>query len=917
MNEKRQQLTFDKGITNVPSDAICSDNELAECVGMTYEYGEHKPIQNPALFASSVPNLVFIHRHNGAERYITLSDGYLKWGTIVDGEYTHVANLKAVSGNVHVTSTGKILVVNDNNGLDYFLWKGNAYNEYSSALPEILIDLWLEDNKQLDSYDPYQNPTHIITVQDLASVTYDNNLAKFDLPSEKEKHDALQNAIIGAVSEKINTLHKLGAFCSPFWIRYGIVLYDGTVTHLSVPILAMPTVLRGAYFDHTNDGGDDEVTTQRPPGSGISYKFKPNVGFGFLRAQLNASAVATLNEWRDLISAIRIYVSDEVKSYDMEGVWRFYNNVDDTDGPAVLLDNVCRREWPNSLIASPASSWHKYTAKNPIDSQTNQIVGANATAYIIPAYKAEDEFKKDLINQSVFYELLDIDIADISTSVVNIEDKIGKDALPNLTTKTQLKEDDYFSHARIKADNIYSYNGRLTISGITRTPFEGVHQFMLCESLAAYKYTIRVYIDANGEEVVASHYIKSSKSMQGKYFYYPDPRAKRAEIYQEGIDENNQTAWRLIYSITLREHPSLHGAYWFGDLPNENDKEYIQNLGYYDSCYPAGTVTSLPALSQTVERLNGQIQVSEVDNPFLFLAKGTYYLNVGKIVGLSVNTKALSEGQHGQYPLLVFTSEGVWALSVNKEGYYEAQDPISREVVNGGKPCIVQTDNSVYFASAKGLMRVDGSSVVCVSEQNKDIAKVLKNAFVAYDYKRSLLWIIGSAPTSGTQKCYVYNMKTGTFSTYERQQPYLTSMVNFYPDTLLCDASGNVHSLLDTPEEDEDTNTYAAVIETRPMKLENALALKSILEARHIMRLNRYEVTQTIDGAQVTTPQRGTMAFQIFASNNLDSWVEIKSTHGMPWKYYKFKYTFAGLKAIDRFAGTVLTTQERRNLRMR
>ena len=41
MNEKQQQLTFDKGMTNIPSDAICSDNELEECLNLYYADGEH------------------------------------------------------------------------------------------------------------------------------------------------------------------------------------------------------------------------------------------------------------------------------------------------------------------------------------------------------------------------------------------------------------------------------------------------------------------------------------------------------------------------------------------------------------------------------------------------------------------------------------------------------------------------------------------------------------------------------------------------------------------------------------------------------------------------------------------------------------------------------------------------------------
>ena len=50
MNEKIQQLTFEKGITNVPSDAVCSDNELEECMGLYHDGAEHRPIQKPVEY---------------------------------------------------------------------------------------------------------------------------------------------------------------------------------------------------------------------------------------------------------------------------------------------------------------------------------------------------------------------------------------------------------------------------------------------------------------------------------------------------------------------------------------------------------------------------------------------------------------------------------------------------------------------------------------------------------------------------------------------------------------------------------------------------------------------------------------------------------------------------------------------------
>jgi hypothetical protein len=95
------------------------------------------------------------------------------------------------------------------------------------------------------------------------------------------------------------------------------------------------------------------------------------------------------------------------------------------------------------------------------------------------------------------------------------------------------------------------------------------------------------------------------------------------------------------------------------------------------------------------------------------------------------------------------------------------------------------------------------------------------------------------------------------------------------------------------------TNTYNTNMLTRPMKLENALALKSIMQVKHIKDMH------------------GTLEMRLFASNNLTNWVELTSLKGIPWKYYRFRFDFKNLIATDRFAGTMLATQERRTNKFR
>lgn len=110
------------------------------------------------------------------------------------------------------------------------------------------------------------------------------------------------------------------------------------------------------------------------------------------------------------------------------------------------------------------------------------------------------------------------------------------------------------------------------------------------------------------------------------------------------------------------------------------------------------------------------MKVSMVENPFVFPAACTYTPSQGAIVGLSSNTVALSEGQFGQYPLYVFCSDGIWAMSVDTSGSvaYLAGNQVSRDVcVNAASICGV--GGGVLFAGKQGMMLIAGNSVKRIS----------------------------------------------------------------------------------------------------------------------------------------------------------------------------------------------------------
>ena len=282
---------------------------------------------------------------------------------------------------------------------------------------------------------------------------------------------------------------------------------------------------------------------------------------------------------------------------------------------------------------------------------------------------------------------------------------------------------------------------------------------------------------------------------------------------------------------------------------------------------------------------------------------------------MSTITQALSQGQFGQYPLLVFSESGIWAMSVDNTGLFKDIHPMSREVCNNAGS-ITQTDGAVFFTSEKGLMVVVGSEVKCVSEQLSgretnftgeiamgNIRDYMKDCFIAYDYRDSLLWIFNNSRThvvSGqtvpfnTDYCYVYAIKSGTFGKY-RFANAITNVVNNYPDYLLQSGS-TLFSLTGRQNINLDTDPYSGLMITRPMKLENGLALKSLMQIKNLRQFS--------SGA--------TLQLTLYASNDCEHWVQIPSLRGTPFKYWRFRFDFTQMKATDRYAGTIVITQERR-----
>jgi len=508
-------------------------------------------------------------------------------------------------------------------------------------------------------------------------------------------------------------------------------------------------------------------------------------------------------------------------------------------------------------------------------------------------YKTDSEIIDELKNKTQFYKLfsLKVDGEYMDGNVYDAKIVIKDHTVENLTTQEQLPKDDYYGWTKMVANKLYTYNNRINLMGIDRYPYKGFNEFTAVLGSSGEGFTFYTHIvNETMDTWVASD--NNSNVVEGTipgWLYYPDPNATEMIIRRTTTDLAG-------IRVKLSKHPMLNGAYAFVSLPTNEEI--------------SGSEAAPSVDSDAHEVIDSQIFTSVVNNPFVFESSGDNTVGTGKILGIVANTEAVSQGQFGQYPLLVFTDEGIYAMSVNSEGLYSSIHPISREVCNNANS-ITPTDKVIYFTSEKGLMATSGGEAVCVSDQlggdkNRGLPSdttpfksFLENCLIAYDYKASLLRIFNKNKTY----FYVYNTVDKVFSVcgnHAGSKIFCRTVANNYPDNLVQFTDSCVYSLLDIPMAEDDANNYSGRIITRPLKLGGSMTLKSLRAMKHLF-----------------DSDNGSVSVDVFGSNNGKDWCQLHSVYGKPWKYFKLEYTLKNFKAMDSFAGTIVEVQTRREDKIR
>ena len=912
-----QEIKY-SGFSAVPSDYECSDGSLAVSINLLPEDGALQPVIPPSEVMQLEDGEVvkYIHKTSAFTHYIVYSSTTGKISSI-DKSTSNRVNLGTLYSVSHFNAVGNTLLAFTNQGFHYYLWRNNAYTKLGDHIPDIEVSFGLVGHPRLFSLSDDSKSTFTINFDGISEDALYNELSETNKTKITDQIMAKVNKFVAQ-----ETVNK-GRFCFPFFVRYALRLFDGSLVYHSAPILMNPSTKAAPIVLWNRVKGKKSYTEAicdlMLVAASLDYKVVRN------------SDSYDLDDWSDIIKSIDVFISKPIYTYDQNGKITSFADTDNYTSKFIgrlyadNKDSVSSSKAEDKLLGSFSSKdfldyyceWsYAYIYAMYYSSDRTYP----ATTFCLPEF-TEGKISETLKNTSTFYKLCSIEIADALADNKRKDIVVDDEYLQSLVTREAMT-DDYLTHDQLHADYSFAYNSRLNLAGLKRKPFCGfVAQSMFAYCNGRYnmkpngttlnitmdtsstdEYQIAVYIKENGEEyavksgtgyyglfgmqlfnsvemVLGGSTTHMSKHSWGCYVFYPNPNA-----YKMVICNNNSPC----YAIDLKAHEFLNGAFAVLDYELVREKNFTS----LPSIYPTEYDNSFP-----IEIAN-KIYTSEVNNPFYFPLLGINTVGTGEIKGICSAAKALSQGQFGQFPLYAFTTEGVWALEVSSTGTYSARQPITRDVCINPDG-ITQLDSAVLFPTDRGIMLISGSQTQCISEAiNSEypfdatqlpgftklhamlghepttdkclptlpFTQFLQQCRMIYDYVHQR--VIVYAP--GITYAYVYSLKSQQWGMIFSR---LSSHLNSYPDALAVDASNAVLNF-SVPKAEAVKCLYT----TRPLKLEAANVLKTIdcIIQRGFFR-------------------KGNVATALYGSRDLVNWHLVWSSkdhylrgfRGSPYKYFR------------------------------
>lgn len=998
-----QEIRY-KGLSYTPDELASPNGELALSVNAELHNGALRPsvLQGTATthpltaVDGSILQLVFVHVTPAYTHFIASSieddenrtvswhhqDGAL--GGTIEHSFTNI---------VSVESVGNTLVILDQNGIHYSLWKDNAYKYLGQQPPFVQLSFSLSEDHtgtyqvQSTNSDESDADTSVIHDKEVYEAIRKTGLENKDLSFsddtktkvviEEKKRSTVTEAVWAIINHTNSVITEDNHFYAPFFVRYAYRLYDKSTVHTmhSAPVF-MPVDERFRAFlvdclynmngkaEISYASGGTAIKRRTTDGSTNILEYAPEYSTMYVPSNvslqyqcLNPQTFEQLrSDWKDIVKSIDIFVSPPITR----------------EKPAELIKEIIplspdkyglRNGKMVNLLAGGAKTSRKSLP-------TRNYYFANCV-FDIPRI-SDDEYLDKIKSTAEFYLIHSFDVKDstFTPSDTPVDVPLKEKTLLNLTLKHRL-QDDYKTHNLLLPGSqagTYVYNNRLHLFSLRERLFQGFSPQLLLpvaqgvqftkydfpnntSSVQSYSSNIdikKVYVELDtedGRKIVsytpsATEAHCMSAALSYSILTYPDTRAKRMILDVQLTNSYSANSYDdSLYHITLQMTPStvLNASLvtdLFGKSPVKirRMQQFNTRLEWADFLDRTEGAYN-PDIDQQADVVSmyNKIYTSQADNPYYFPLRGINSVGSGTIIGIAANTRALSPGQFGQFPLLAFASDGIWALSTSTEGLYSDIHSIRREVCSNPKS-ICQLDQQVTYATAKGLsviteqdstyisLMLQGSlrralpqdivdkmeeifntprliQQLSISDQPSPVA-TFQVAKVIYDFSSDRLLIVTDSDNKDMQTLLVYSLSDHTWST--KIVPSILSAVNSYPAPYLQDkATGKVVCLnIPYPYDNTSAEETPTLILTRALTFGDAM----------------YNITGFLHDKMAN----GKTTMLLFGSNNLIDWHYIGKTNSekeyyMPSTAYRFfRLALHGnLKPSEMYISTKLNVAEK------
>ena len=480
------------GFTETPSDYECPDGDLATVSGLVPEEEGLKAVQKPKvkfeLPNNSAPNywtISYIHKNPGYRHIIvrfhseesagnvtTITDKFywmtepaapMKYSVEMFDHHQYNIHDLAVFTNkeiYQVNSIGNVIVILTDDGMYYFLWKGNDYINLGNKMPEPLLSFGLRGEAE-------KNQTNF-------SFSIDEGVAGVEKQAwENQGHSgfppvdnytvitndygkAMANGFMARVNEFVaNKSVKAGKFLFPFFVRYAYRLYDESLIMHSCPVLMMTDTYCSPHisFVSLSNWRDFE---------GRLGAMLYDLDYQALIPSQYSTMEEYLGDWGEIIKSVDIFISEPIYTYNQSGNMMGWDTKTlEQRGYGIFRIPDGTKVYHGSDTVDTSVYSRYYTTQLIFPSHPT----GSTTEFTLPLYTA-DEVKQKIKDVHNFYLLKSIAISDVKTNARTKID-LPESFLDNMTGY-ELMSDDMNTHDVLIPRSSFTYNNRLTIANISR-----------------------------------------------------------------------------------------------------------------------------------------------------------------------------------------------------------------------------------------------------------------------------------------------------------------------------------------------------------------------------------------------------------------------------------------------------------------